>query len=173
MKFFIKELEEGNRQVLLSGHLNSEIFSIARVFPDEIEVVMNTSRFNKNVSANLEIRATGHFQCDRCLANFTREFDERPSLFFRLTVGGEHSEIEEEEDVICLREDEKEYDLSDIIAEQLGLAIPIRSLCDDECKGLCSVCGVDLNKTKCDCARDSIDPRLDQLKNIKNNLEGK
>lgn len=167
MKFFIKALEEGSNKLLLTGTLNPEIYDIAGTFPDEITVEMNANRFNQNVSANLNIRTNGNFQCDRCLAEFTHEIIENQSLFFRLIAGGEHSDIDDEEDVICLREDEKEYDLSEFVAEQLGLAIPIKKLCKEDCKGLCSVCGADLNKEQCKCNRDSIDPRLEQLKKFK------
>ena len=117
MKFFIKELEEGNDKLHISGRLNPDIHEYAKEFPEDINVDLHFSRFNQNVSANISIKTVGHFVCDRCLTSFDREISEEASIFFRLIFGGEYSDLDEEEDVVCLREDEKEYDLSDFISE--------------------------------------------------------
>ena len=42
-------------------------------------------------------------------------------------------------------------DLNDEIAQQIIMALPFKPLCKDSCKGLCSRCGVDLNKASCQC----------------------
>jgi uncharacterized protein len=49
------------------------------------------------------------------------------------------------------------------------LALPVSVVCRDECKGLCPVCGQDLNEAECSCERKVVDPRLAVLKSIKLN----
>lgn len=49
--------------------------------------------------------------------------------------------------------DGPEIDMEPIISEQLALNIPMRVLCDQECKGLCSSCGANLNNESCDCLK--------------------
>ena len=43
----------------------------------------------------------------------------------------------------------------------------MQPLCRPDCRGLCPVCGVDLNQQSCSCGKDDIDPRWEKLKNLK------
>ena len=44
-----------------------------------------------------------------------------------------------------------EIDLGQLMQEQFYLALPMKPLCKDDCKGLCPNCGTNLNKATCDC----------------------
>jgi uncharacterized protein len=57
--------------------------------------------------------------------------------------------------------------IDDLAREQLYLALPSRVLCDENCLGLCSVCGVNKNDVECSCEREEIDPRWAALKDLK------
>jgi uncharacterized protein len=59
-----------------------------------------------------------------------------------------------------------ELDLAPLIRELAWLAIPIKHLCDLECKGLCPHCGVNLNEETCQCEEVHVDPRLAPLKEL-------
>lgn len=63
-----------------------------------------------------------------------------------------------------------EVDLISIIESTVGLNMPQRTLCSEDCKGICSGCGVDLNTTDCKCEDsidvDDIDPRFAKLKEL-------
>ncbi|HET7753281.1 MAG TPA: DUF177 domain-containing protein [Anaeromyxobacteraceae bacterium] len=62
----------------------------------------------------------------------------------------------------------KEIDLDPVVREQLILALPPYPVCRDSCKGLCSVCGTNLNEKECGCDRKVPDPRwagLDKFRN--------
>src|SRR5712664_2527109 len=63
----------------------------------------------------------------------------------------------------------KTIDFDPILREQLLLALPMHVVCREECKGLCSVCGQDLNVKSCGCEQKVVDPRLAKLKYIKLN----
>ena len=56
-----------------------------------------------------------------------------------------------------------------LLAEQILLALPMKLLCDEDCRGLCPVCGADLNHTRCGCETE-IDSRLAPLKAIREQL---
>jgi uncharacterized protein len=60
-----------------------------------------------------------------------------------------------------------EIDLAPFVREQILLSLPDYVLCDPACKGLCSVCGADLNGGECGCERTVPDPRLAALKDLK------
>jgi uncharacterized protein len=57
-------------------------------------------------------------------------------------------------------------DLIELIREQFVLALPMKPLCTDACRGLCPQCGTNLNKTQCGCAPKWEDPRLAPLKSL-------
>ena len=61
--------------------------------------------------------------------------------------------------------------LEDVLREQVLLALPLKSLCSDDCKGLCAHCGRNLNEGQCSCATDEEDPRWAALKDIRKKLE--
>jgi uncharacterized protein len=61
----------------------------------------------------------------------------------------------------------KVIDLDPLVREQLLLALPGYPVCREDCKGLCSVCGANLNDRECGCDRHVPDPRWAGLKNVK------
>jgi uncharacterized protein len=62
-----------------------------------------------------------------------------------------------------------EIDLEQLIRERVHLSLPMKPLCDQDCRGLCPQCGTNLNRGTCDCRRDWEDPRLEALKALKRN----
>ncbi|AZR72742.1 hypothetical protein BBF96_04645 [Anoxybacter fermentans] len=105
------------------------------------------------------ISGKGVAECNRCLEKFDYPFDV-----------GISDEIPKDE-----MENENYIDLTPTIREHLILEIPIKTLCNEECKGLCLKCGQNLNIKECGCDRHIIDPRLVKLKELfqkdKNNKE--
>jgi uncharacterized protein len=61
----------------------------------------------------------------------------------------------------------KVIDLDPIVREQLLLALPGYPVCQEACKGLCSVCGANLNERDCGCERRVPDPRWAGLEKLK------
>jgi uncharacterized protein len=62
-------------------------------------------------------------------------------------------------------------ELEDVLREQVLLAVPIKSLCREDCRGLCPHCGRNLNQEKCSCSEEVEDPRWEALKEIRKKLE--
>jgi len=62
-------------------------------------------------------------------------------------------------------------DLTPIIRDYATLEIPIRQICAEDCKGLCVVCGMDLNQKDCGHRQESIDPRLEGLRQLLENQD--
>jgi len=61
----------------------------------------------------------------------------------------------------------RELNLGPIVREQILLGLPMHVLCSDECKGLCQICGQNLNEKECGCDRRVPDPRWAGLRDIK------
>jgi uncharacterized protein len=60
--------------------------------------------------------------------------------------------------------------LEDVLREQVLLALPLKAVCSDACKGLCPQCGRNLNTGACDCAQPAVDSRWEALKDLKRQL---
>ncbi len=70
------------------------------------------------------------------------------------------------EDVNILYLEEPFIDLFEILQEQVYLALPVRVLCSEDCKGICPQCGVTLNDADCRCLSDRMDSPFAVLKKI-------
>ena len=81
-------------------------------------------------------------------------------------VGEGEREVEEDDLATAFYDDER-IDLAHLIMEQFQLALPMKPLCKDACKGLCPQCGTNLNTGSCDCSPIWEDPRLAALKALK------
>jgi uncharacterized protein len=55
-------------------------------------------------------------------------------------------------------------DLSDMVREQIYLSLPVRSICKESCRGLCPVCGANLNETSCSCGKAESHPAFSKLR---------
>ena len=56
--------------------------------------------------------------------------------------------------------------LDELLTECLELSLPFRFLCREDCKGLCQRCGKNLNNGPCDCEEKEVDPRLEPLRRL-------
>jgi len=63
--------------------------------------------------------------------------------------------------------EEEFIQVDDILREQILLALPMVPRCGDDCRGLCPVCGIDLNTESCGCSTGEVDPRWSLLVSMK------
>ena len=101
-----------------------------------------------------DLEGSVRIMCDRCLEYYQRDVKTDFKLFLVQSQDTGKAEIElleEDMEVDFIRGEE--IDLDEIIQEQLYLSIPIKSLCREECLGLCPMCGHNLNNGDCQCKR--------------------
>ena len=91
--------------------------------------------------------------CDRCL----KHFDE-PKVVQGQYMLAEELEDEEQDDILLLQEDGS-IDLGELAETSFILAMDTKTLCSEDCKGLCPGCGANLNYQACTCKKE-VDPRL-------------
>lgn len=130
----------------------------AGLFPLKKPVKLNGTISNKASLVRLLAQIVFEFEapCDRCgkptVAAVKIEVDKHLATF----IEGEDS------DTILLVPDMK-LDLDDLIYTETVVNLPMKHLCYEDCKGVCSKCGKDLNDGECDCPKKEIDPRLSVL----------
>lgn len=107
--------------------------------------------------------------CSRCLEPFTVPVDAAFDLRYHPlaeNAGVPEREIGDDDLDTAFYEND-EIDLGQLMQEQFLLALPMKPLCSDDCRGLCPNCGTNWNKAACDCTTQWEDPRLAALKALK------
>ena len=105
--------------------------------------------------------------CDRCLEETKGFGAERSGIQFLVQADVKEEEAElNDDDMGIVYVEEDEIDLDDIIRQEISFFLPVRMVCEENCKGLCHKCGQNLNSGSCGCEKDA-DPRWTALKNIK------
>ncbi|MDE3154354.1 MAG: DUF177 domain-containing protein [Acidobacteriota bacterium] len=114
------------------------------------------------------VRTTLELPCSRCLEPFALPVDAAFDLrYLPHSQNTGEGEVEiEDEDLATAYYDDETIDLGQLMREQFYLALPMKPLCSDACRGLCPVCGANLNRTTCACDRTWQDPRLAGLRAI-------
>ncbi len=151
----------------VSERFSEHQFRLARLnFPkldsrlsfDWIDCKAQLAKSNETVSLHGKYRVDLRTNCDFCLSAITVEMDRE----FNLDLVAEDSWFEPEKDLeITRRSPEVEfYQGQDIVLpryfeDQLLLDLPMSVACSQECKGICSVCGVNRNHEDCQCAEES------------------
>ena len=162
----IRTAQERFEQVYTPGQLPAEEdFRVAAPVSLTFDIFKDKQQFRLvgRVETTLEL------PCSRCLEPFTLPVEQTFDLRYQphaLNAGEGEREIEEDDLTTAFYEDD-EIDLGQLMREQFYLALPMKPLCADECKGLCAVCGTNLNRGTCDCKREWNDPRLAALRNLK------
>ncbi len=104
-------------------------------------------------------------QCSRCLEKYEETIDSSFDLVF---MPEDEFEFEEEieltdDDINVIYFKEGFIDVDQIVVDQLNLSLPFKPLCSPDCKGLCPICGKNLNEGPCGCEVNKKDPRLEIL----------
>ena len=141
------------------------------------EVVLKGSirKWEKDVFLSGEIFANWAGDCVRCLKPISSEINTNITAKFSPESdspepGSETELTESDIDVEYYRENK--ISLTQPIYDQIMLSLISVNLCGENCKGLCSQCGANLNTGNCSCDEmDNIDPRLAVLKNLKNKIK--
>jgi len=127
----------------------------------------------KDIRLNGELRASLELPCARCLEPVAQEVERSFDLLYRplgADAGKEELSVTGAEAEIGYYQGEGLL-LEDALREQLLLALPLKVICREDCKGLCPHCGTNLNVEQCSCAEPADDPRWSALKEIRGKLD--
>ncbi len=132
-------------------------------FDGEIELADEKARLRGHLTATVLV------DCTRCLEAIEKELD---FSFRAIFVGSDQVDARPEAEIGDEALDESLIpdgliDMAEVVREQILLAVPVQVFCTDDCRGLCSKCGSNLNLIDCKCADDEMDPRWAALKNLK------
>jgi uncharacterized protein len=111
--------------------------------------------------------------CARCLEPVVRDVTKTFDLLYRplgVDAGRAEMSVTTAEAEVGYYEGEG-LELGDVLREQLLLALPLKAICREDCRGLCPHCGHNLNFEQCTCSEPVEDPRWTALKDIREKLQ--
>ncbi len=123
----------------------------------------------RNFGGTIELEAKGSarlkFICDRCAEEYSRDITFDIAENFKENdrfsdTGGDT----QNPDIIYFSGDKLNID--EYVYSSLVISLPGKHLCSDDCKGLCPLCGVNLNHESCSCNTETTDPRFDILDSL-------
>ena len=162
----------------LSDVLTSEGMQISRELPLEMtcfESRMGSFPITASTPVSLRIRNVGpgkakleggvkltfKTSCDRCLKEVPTALEIQ---FDRTVVLGTE---DEDADELGLTED-RQFNVETFVHNEILVNWPAKILCREDCKGICPVCGQDLNERECGCDTFVPDPRMAVIQDIFN-----
>jgi uncharacterized protein len=152
-----EELDFDPRDILIKGKVG-------------INLVVERRGFDVRVRGTLKAQA--ELTCSRCLdpanVSIASDFDQLYESNAIHPLSGEIALQEKDTDIGFFSGDTIE--INDIIREQILLALPMKPICREGCRGLCPHCGRNMNAEACDCEMLFSDPRLAELSKIKNRI---
>jgi uncharacterized protein len=176
MRIDVRELENGPLRV--EGELLPDQLSLR---PSEGRVLENplvqvvAERHGRQVRLRGSLKVSLELGCARCLDAVRMQLSPEFDLFYQSNSGSNLS------GEIALTEMDTEIgffnghfiDVVDIAREQILLALPMKPMCREDCKGLCPHCGGNRNVRDCGCQESEADPRLAPLIKIKSQMSQK
>ena len=149
--------------------------------PDELNPIDERVQLTEPAAVNGRVRIAGNevfvkghidtraqVECDRCLqpvelpVNSDFALDYISGTDYESSAAAELTEADLSVSVF-----DGATDIDEIVKEQILLTVPTRTLCREDCKGICPECGIDRNTGECSCVTDNTDPRWAALKNLK------
>lgn len=163
MKLLISDIPDEGLVLDLKEKTGTEDFDLLSPISARLEL----NKISREIIITGNILADLGLQCSRCLKDFRRKTNIPVNVVYHPIeeLGDERHEIADDEMDMGFYRGE-ELDLQELLKEQVLLNIQMKPLCNENCKGLCPVCGADLNKEKCGCEKKSVDPRLEVLKKL-------
>ena len=157
--------------------LGGEVKQHGPLQAEGVAELLEEHRGPRDIVQDIRVRGTyrGHFEvpCARCLdaVDYTlkNEYDVlyRPvgvdSDIREHSIGASETEIGYYQDGSLV--------LEDVLREQVLLSLPARTLCREDCKGICPRCGANRNTDPCSCEEAPADPRWSALRDLRSKIK--
>lgn len=140
-------------------------YEFARKDPVNLTI---TNLGNKEVLIEGSVKLSLILFCDRCLKQleYPMDISINKEVDFKLTEAERAKNLDEANYITGYN-----LDVDILIKDEIIIGFPMRLLCEEDCKGICITCGVNLNEKTCDCDNTVLDPRMSVIRDIFNNYK--
>ncbi len=146
-----------------------EKYTGSKKWADSITGSVHMVRIHDGILVTATVEVRSNLICSRCLGDYPSASQLMIEEEFFPTVDpqtGRKAPHPEDAEETALIDSNHILDLTGIVNEYFITNLPMKPLCDLDCKGLCQVCGANQNLEDCGCADQTIDPRWRALANL-------
>jgi len=148
-------------------------------FLEPVHIKLKLTNLGKEVLVKGSFKTKIQLVCSRCLKEFPYNLTTKVEETYlwnapiqRVISSGDVIKLQEDDFKFIL--EKESLFLDPLVEENIRLSLPVKPLCRPDCKGLCPVCGHDLNLGPCECSKeDKVDPRWEPLKKLLDKKGGK
>lgn len=138
--------------------------ALGKVAADPIEADLKAESVVEGILVSGDARAAAEMSCARCLEPLRADLELQLCELY--VPRGQEAPADEE--VYEFRG--LEIDLEPMLRDALALALPLKPICAGDCRGLCARCGRNLNRGRCECGENEVDPRWAGLEKLRERL---
>ncbi|EGO65145.1 YceD family protein [Acetonema longum] len=160
MKIDISDIKRGNVKSK-SFHISQAFLLLSDIEYSDIQIGGEVIDNHTALEVTGEIAVAAKYVCGRCLEPFTVSIHLSFHESFR-----ELGSVSGVDDAERFSYQGDSIDVSGLVQTELVLNEPITRICSSECRGLCPVCGVNLNQQTCECKTDSVNPQFAALQQL-------
>ncbi len=166
MKIKISNLSLGSHEMIFQGE--SKELKLDSPFCGKFWIKVDVDKSNHQIVLSVDGKLECHLDCDRCASEYDApiEFTYKMVYLLDAPIKGV-----DDINVKYITPEVVTIDISEDIYDFALLSIPIKKLCNEDCKGLCVKCGSNLNTENCPCPEeeDNSNKPFARLKDILNN----
>jgi len=149
---------------------------------EPVHLALDVKKNGNRVAVTGRVTTSLDVACSRCLEPFRVTVDAHVDLTFYPATDplatakpartspksdeADGDEVKDDDLGVSFYSDDV-IDLEQIMGEQFYLALPMKPLCTEDCKGLCPLCGINRNRDTCSCESAWVDPRFDVLRTLR------
>ncbi len=135
-------------------------------FIDNVKLVCMMDKSTHQIILNCNLTIIAELVCDRCNEKYKTELNSNFSLVYLF----DKKETTDNINVFYLSPNDDKINIADDVIDYANLSIPMKKLCSEDCKGLCTICGMNFNLSKCNCENKKMDPAWVPLMKLRNKL---
>jgi uncharacterized protein len=154
---------------LTAGPETFSPFAEGVVKVDKISVDLTIQKSGEEFFCQARVVGQVVLECARCLAEFSDQLSGGTNFIVTDDKARVTGKVAEDQEEYILMTADQAADLSDVVRQEMLLAMPMKPVCDENCKGLCPHCGTNLNEASCNCQVKPTDSRWQGLKDLLNN----
>jgi len=167
VKVDIRDLQEGENALSWEESPQDLLIDESELsFVGPIRTRMVVLKIGEAMSAAGETSFTLQLECARCLEAFQADCTASFSFIFQRDRPAAMAE-DEDDALIWLDDKSEQVDLGGEVRDYILLEVPQGPVCSDACEGLCPVCGEKLGEGHVGCKSETVDPRWDALRALK------
>lgn len=166
MKIEFREVKAGGSRFSFSvPPADLELEADRFKFPEPVEVKLTAVKSGDEIIFQGTVSSLIEAECARCLELFEKRIGSKMQFVVQLLDIARPGDTGDD-DFVVLPKNAEDFDITDRVREAVILELPYKPLCKTSCRGLCPMCGQNLNEGDCGCTRDEPDERWDTLRKL-------